>query len=45
MVAGIQPGLEPLRRERDRIRPGDADRVEAERLGALDEGAFQRLAV
>jgi hypothetical protein len=44
-MAGLEPGLEPLRCERDRIRLGDADRIEAERLGAFDEGAFQRPAV
>jgi hypothetical protein len=44
-MAGFQPGLKTLRRQRDRIRPGDADRVEAERLGTLDEGAFQRFPV
>jgi hypothetical protein len=44
-MTGLEPGLKTLRRERDRIRPGDADGVEAERLGALDEGAFQRFSV
>ncbi|WP_343058462.1 hypothetical protein [Microvirga mediterraneensis] len=41
----IQPGLEPFGGQRDRIGPGDADRVEAERPGPFDEGAFQRLSV
>jgi hypothetical protein len=45
MMAGLEPGLEPLRCERDRIGLGDADRIEAERPGAFDEGPFQRLAV
>jgi hypothetical protein len=40
-----EPGFEPLGRERDRIGPGDADRVEAEGPGPLDEGALERLAV
>jgi hypothetical protein len=44
-MAGLEPSLEPLRCERDRIRLGDADRIEAERPGALDEGLLQRLAV
>jgi hypothetical protein len=44
-MSGLKPGLKTLRRERDRIRPGDANSVEAKRLGALDEGAFQPLAV
>jgi hypothetical protein len=41
-MAGLQPGLEPLRRQRNRIRRGDADRVEAECLGALDESLLER---
>jgi hypothetical protein len=44
-MTGLKPGLKTLRRERDRIRLGDTDNVEAERLGALDESALQRLAV
>jgi hypothetical protein len=44
-MTGFEPGLEPLGCERDRVGLGDADRVEAERLGALDEGALERLAV
>jgi len=44
-MTGLDPGLQGLRRQRDRVRPGDADRVEAERPGALDEGAFQLLAL
>jgi hypothetical protein len=43
-MTGLEPGLKSLRRERDRIRPGDADGIEAERLGALDERTLQRLA-
>lgn len=44
-MTGLKPGLKALRRQRDRIRPGNANDVEAERLGALDEGAFQRFPV
>ncbi|MBB3017509.1 hypothetical protein FHR70_000549 [Microvirga lupini] len=44
-MTGLEPGLKTLRRERDRIRPGDTDRVEAERLGALDEGALESFPV
>ena len=44
-MARLEPGLEALGRERDRVGPGDAHDVEAERLGALDEGALERLAV
>jgi hypothetical protein len=44
-MPGLKPGLQTLRRERDRVRPGDANGVEAERLGAVDEGALQRLSV
>ena len=40
-MTGLEPGLKTLRRERDRIRPGDANNIEAERLGALDEDAFE----
>ena len=41
MVTGLEPSLKALGCERDRIRLGDADRVEAERLGALDEGVLE----
>jgi hypothetical protein len=44
-MPGREPGLKTLRRERDRIRPGNADGIEAERPGTLDEGALQPLAV
>jgi hypothetical protein len=44
-MAGLEPGLEPLRRERNRIRSSDTNTIEAERFRALDEGAFQRVAV
>jgi hypothetical protein len=44
-MAGLQPGPEPLRRQRDRVRLRNADRVEAERPGALDEGFLENLAV
>jgi hypothetical protein len=40
-----EPGLEPLRRERDGLGPGNADRVEAEGEGPRDEGALERLAI
>lgn len=42
-MTSLKPGLQTLRRERDRIRPGDAHGVEAERLGALDEGLLERV--
>jgi hypothetical protein len=44
-MTGLEPRLKALRRKRDRIRPGDANNVEAERLGALDKSALQRFAV
>ncbi len=44
-MAGLKPGLKTLGRERDRIRPGDANNIEAERLGAINEGSFEPLAV
>jgi hypothetical protein len=44
-MAGLQPGLEPLRRQGDRIGLRDADRIEAERSSALDEGFLESLAV
>jgi hypothetical protein len=44
-MAGLEPGPEPLRGERNRVRPGDTNRIEAERLGALDEGLLERVAV
>ncbi len=44
-MTGLKPGLQTLRRKRDRVRPGDANGVEAQRPGALDEGAFERVAV
>jgi hypothetical protein len=44
-MAGLEPGLEPLRRERDCVRLGDADRIEAERLGAFDDSLLQSVAV
>lgn len=44
-MASLKPRLKPFWGERDRIRPGDADAVEAERLGAFDEGALQPIAV
>ena len=44
-MTGLEPGLKALRRERDRIRAGDADGVEAERLGAFDEGSLEPVAV
>ena len=44
-MAGLEPGLKTLRRERDRIGSGDADDIEAESLGAIDEGSFEPLAV
>jgi len=44
-MAGLEPGLQPLGGERDRVGAGDADEVEAERLRPFDEGPLQRLAV
>lgn len=44
-MTGLEPSLKTLRRERDCIRPGDADCVEAQRLGALDKGALERFPV
>jgi hypothetical protein len=44
-MARLDPGFQALRRQRDRVGPGDADDLEAERLGARDEGAFQLLAL
>jgi hypothetical protein len=44
-MAGLEPSHETLRRKRNRVGSGDTDRVEAKRLGALDEGVFQRLTV
>jgi hypothetical protein len=44
-MTGLEPSLEPLRRQWDRVRSGDANRIEAERLGALDEGLLERVAV
>jgi len=44
-MASRKPGLETFGRKRDRVRLGNADRVEPERLGALDEGALERLSV
>jgi hypothetical protein len=44
MVAGLKPGPEPFRCKRDRVGTGDADRIEAKRLGVFDEGALERLA-
>ena len=44
-MARFQPRIEPLRRERNRIGSDNANGVEAERLGALDEGPLQGLAV
>jgi hypothetical protein len=32
---------QPLRRQRDRIRPRDADRIETLRLRGLGQGRFQ----
>lgn len=40
-----QPGPEPFGRQRDRIRAGDADDVEAERTGPVDESALEGVAV
>ena len=37
VMAGLEPGVEPLGSQRDRVRPGDANRIEAERLRPLDE--------
>jgi hypothetical protein len=45
MMAGLEPGLEPLRCERDCVRSGDADSIEAERLGAFDDSLLQSVAV
>jgi hypothetical protein len=44
-MARLDPGLEALGRQWNRVGPGDADDLEAERLGARDEGAFQLLAL
>jgi len=44
-MAGLQPGLEPLGGQRDRVGFGDADRIEAERLRALDENLLENVAV
>lgn len=44
-MPGLEPGLKTLRRERDRIRPGDAHGVEAEGPGALDESSLQPIPV
>jgi len=45
VVTFREPGLEPLRRERYRVGPGDPDAVETQRRGAVDEGALERLAL
>ncbi|WP_343234453.1 hypothetical protein [Microvirga terrestris] len=45
MMTGFEPGLQTLRRERDRIRPSDADGVEAQCLGTLDKSALEGLPV
>ncbi|MFC5083428.1 hypothetical protein [Microvirga arabica] len=42
MMTGLKPSLQTLRRKRDRVRPGDAHGVEAERPGTLDKGALER---
>jgi hypothetical protein len=44
-MTGLEPGLQTLRRKRDRIRTGDANGVEAESLRTLDEGLLERLSV
>jgi hypothetical protein len=44
-MTGLEPSLKTLRRERDRIRTSDANGVEAESLGTLDEGSFEPLSV
>ncbi len=44
-MACLQPRLESLRRERNRIGRGDPDNIEADLLGAFDEGALERLAI
>ncbi|MEE1655585.1 hypothetical protein VB618_05195 [Microvirga sp. CF3062] len=44
-MTGLKPGLKALRRERDGIRPSDANGIEAERLGALNKSALQRFPV
>jgi hypothetical protein len=41
-MAGLEPSLKTHRRERDRIRSGDANNVEAERLGTLNKSALER---
>jgi hypothetical protein len=40
-MAGLQPSLQPFGRQRNGIRPGNANDVEAERLGAFDEGLLE----
>jgi hypothetical protein len=42
-MTGLEPGLKALRRERNRIRPRDVNGVEAECLGARDEGLLERV--
>jgi hypothetical protein len=44
-MAGFEPRVESLRCERDRVRTGDTDRVEAEPLGPLHESTLERLPV
>jgi len=43
MAAGGEKFLKPRRGVRDRIRPGDADRLEAFGAGACDQRAFDAL--
>jgi hypothetical protein len=43
-MARLEPGLQALRREGNGVGSGDADDVEAQLPGAVDEGALERLA-
>ncbi len=42
-MAGPEPGLKPLGRQRNGIGRGDPDDLKAQGLGPVNEGAFQRL--
>jgi hypothetical protein len=45
VVALGQPRPEPFGRQRDRIRAGNADNIEPERTGPVDEGTLEGLSL